>query len=385
MMKSLLSTLLLLCTLVSVNAVPVVPLSTTDIKAKSAQGLRLLTLAEGVAPVWKTESEVLDLIRGGKKFFDVTETYEVELKIASARTSGDVSIQQTYAAPSHQTAVKAILATMTSANMQTYLTTLTAFNNRYYKSATGASASTWIANTAKDIATKYGRTDVEVSLFAHSFVQSSIIVRIPGTNTANPRVLLGAHMDSINLSNPTSGRAPGADDDGTGTVNLLEAYRALLQGNFRPTSTVEFQFYAAEEAGLLGSQAIATKYKNDGVAVRGHYQLDMTGYFKPGTKEVMALAPDYIDSSLNEFTKLLITAYASIPWGTDLACGYACSDHASFNKVGYPTTYPFEAVTGNDNQLIHSASDTTSVSGFSWSHSLEFAKVAAAFAYELGI
>lgn len=33
----------------------------------------------------------------------------------------------------------------------------------------------------------------------------------------------------------------------------------------------------------------------------------------------MALAPDYADSGLNEFMKLLITAYSRIPWGNDLA------------------------------------------------------------------
>ena len=38
---------------------------------------------------------------------------------------------------------------------------------------------------------------------------------------------------------------------------------------------------------------------------------------------------------------------------------------------------------GNMNPRIHSASDTITVPGFSWSHSLEFAKVALAFAYEL--
>ena len=43
----------------------------------------------------------------------------------------------------------------------------------------------------------------------------------------------------------------------------------------------------------------------------------------------------------------------------------------------------YEAITGDDNPQIHSSSDTTSVNGFSWSHSLEFAKVALAFAYEL--
>lgn len=84
-------------------------------------------------------------------------------------------------------------------------------------------------------------------------------------------------MDSINLSNPTNGRAPGADDDGTGAVNLLEAYRALLQAGFKPTNPVEFHWYAGEEAGLLGSQAIATSYKNSGVQVKAHLNLDMTG------------------------------------------------------------------------------------------------------------
>ncbi|KAJ3519044.1 hypothetical protein NMY22_g13375 [Coprinellus aureogranulatus] len=80
MMKSLLSTLLLLVTALSVNGLPVVPL--TEIAAKSAQGLRLLSLDADTAPVWKTESEVLDLVRQGTNFFDITDTYEVELELA---------------------------------------------------------------------------------------------------------------------------------------------------------------------------------------------------------------------------------------------------------------------------------------------------------------
>ena len=45
----------------------------------------------------------------------------------------------------------------------------------------------------------------------------------------------------------------------------------------------------------------------------------------------------------------------------------------------------YEAITGDDNQHIHGSGDLTTVSGFSWSHSLEFAKVALAFVYELAI
>lgn len=116
-----------------------------------------------------------------------------------------------------------------------------------------------------------------VSLYSHSFVQSSIIAKIPGTNTAGAITILGAHMDSINLDSPSSGRAPGADDDGTGTVNLLEAFRALLAAGFKPTNPVEFHWYAAEEAGLLGSQAIANAYKSAAKPVQAFMELDMSG------------------------------------------------------------------------------------------------------------
>ena len=84
-------------------------------------------------------------------------------------------------------------------------------------------------------------------------------------------------MDSINLNNPTSGRAPGADDDGTGVVNLIEIFRALVASGFQPATPVEFHFYSGEEGGLLGSQAIASSYKTAGKAVKAMFQLDMTG------------------------------------------------------------------------------------------------------------
>ena len=38
----------------------------------------------------------------------------------------------------------------------------------------------------------------------------------------------------------------GADDDGSGSMGILEAYRALLAADFRPKRTIEFHWYAAE-------------------------------------------------------------------------------------------------------------------------------------------
>jgi len=84
-------------------------------------------------------------------------------------------------------------------------------------------------------------------------------------------------MDSVNGASPTTGRSPGADDNGTGTVNLIEAFRALAKAGFAPKYPVEFHWYSGEEGGLLGSGDISSTYSDEGVQVKAMMQLDMTG------------------------------------------------------------------------------------------------------------
>ncbi|KAK7039166.1 hypothetical protein VNI00_010070 [Paramarasmius palmivorus] len=353
-----------------------------EIETNVAQGLRLLTLADNADPVWKTEEEKLELKKQRVPFFDVTYVYENQRNWTFTKSLATLT---TYPPPSHTAQVKPILATLSIPNMQADLTTLTAFNNRYYATTTGVQASDWVLNRAKTIAT--GRADITVTQFKHNFAQSSVIARIAGaTSPSGPVTIIGAHLDSINIANPVNGRAPGADDDGTGTVNLMEAFRALVAAGFKPSTPLEFHWYAAEEAGLLGSQDIATNYKMNGVQVKAMIQFDMTGYFKPNTQEVISLITDNVDAGLNAFLKLVIAAYNSIPADPlDDPCGYACSDHASWNSVGYPAAFPFEAnfEAENYNPNIHTYHDTTEVAGFSWTHSLEFVKLAVAATYEL--
>lgn len=387
MLQSRLRSLLFLSAILVVDALPgpTVPWSITEISHIAKEGKRLISHEDGAEPVWKTEDQVLELVKAGSHFFDVTDTHD---SFKNFQTSAGLAMSGNsstiYPTPSHQAQVQPILSAMTTTRMESWLETLTGFHTRFYNSTTGVAASEWILETAQGIAAPYQRTDVEVVKFEHSWTQSSVIARIRGSDPSVPLVLLGSHIDSENHADPT-GRAPGADDDGSGTVNLLEAFQTLLEADFRPRATVEFQWYAAEAVGHRGSQAIASSYKDSGLAVAGHFQLDMTGYFKPGTEEVIALSPDYVDEALTDFTKNVITEYAKIPWVMNIPCGYACSDHGSFYRLGYPTTYPTEAMIENQNPHVHSDADTTSVEGFSWSHSLEFAKVATAWAYELAM
>ncbi len=58
-----------------------------------------------------------------------------------------------------------------------------------------------------------------------------------------------------------------------------------------------------------------------------------------------------------------------------------CSDHASWNKAGYPAAMPFEALFSDSNPYIHTGDDT--VEHIDFEHALQFAKLALAYVVEL--
>ncbi|KAG1740053.1 hypothetical protein EDB19DRAFT_1908646 [Suillus lakei] len=76
---------------------------------------------------------------------------------------------------------------------------------------------------------------LSVETFTHTFPQPSVVARFEpfyGCSSSNPamslpRTMVGAHQDSANYLIPLF-PAPGADDDGAGTVTILEAFRALV-------------------------------------------------------------------------------------------------------------------------------------------------------------
>jgi len=227
------------------------------------------------------------------------------------------------------------------------------------------------------------RPYITIEEFEHSWGQNSIIARINGSSQTDDRiVILGAHQDSTNFL--FFQRAPGADDDGSGTVTILESYRSLLASGFVPERPVEFHWYSAEEGGLLGSQAVAQAYAEQGLDVYAMSQFDMTAWVREGTNEEVGVIVDYVDDSLTEFNKKLVDTYLSIPY-VETKCGYACSDHASWSKAGYPSIFTIESAFQNANHdNIHSSRDRIDISPeFSFDHMLEFSKLAVALAMEL--
>ncbi|KAI8095575.1 hypothetical protein BDF21DRAFT_406213 [Thamnidium elegans] len=356
-----------------VQAGPLAAMDQLRIFRTSEPELRLIQYGEDTPPKWMTESDKEALFRAGVKYMDITDHRNAAASTFSSWTPY-IPTKSKY-----QSEVTPFIGNLTTDGMVEHLTKLTSFRNRYYKSSYGAQSCRWLIKQIQGIAE--GTDHVSVKEFKHKWDQFSIIARFEGSNKDldNELVIVGAHQDSVNMWLPTYGRSPGADDDGSGTVTIIEAFRSLVENGFRPERPVEFHWYSGEEAGLLGSQAVSEAYQEEGRHVVAMLQNDMTGYIGDNG-EVIGIVTDHVDEKLTDFLKNLVDNYADIPY-TLTKCGYACSDHASWRKLGYPSAFTIESAFDDSNHYIHTGGDT--IDKLSFDHMKEFSKVAIGFAVEL--
>jgi leucyl aminopeptidase len=276
--------------------------------------------------------------------------------------------------------VNAMLPQLQDSNLLSTITQLSNFQNRRYQSTHGVAASNWLFNAWSQL-NPGTRRDVKVRQITHSWAQKSVEFEIIGTGNSGETVILGAHLDSISSGGIETARAPGADDDASGVAGLTEVIRVLMANNYVPQRNIRFIAYAAEEAGLLGSANIAAGQVGRRDKVVGVMQLDMTA-FKGDSTDIW-IYTDYTNPAQNQFVADLVSAYLpTLSVGYD-ACGYGCSDHASWHNRGYVASFPFEASDNTYNSFIHTPSDTIATFGNQALHALKFTKLALAWMVEL--
>lgn len=103
---------------------------------------------------------------------------------------------------------------------------------------------------------------------AETRTEFNVIAERRGRNRDNV-VMAGAHLDSVV-------EGPGINDNGSGSAALLET--ALMMAKVRPQNTVRFAWWAAEELGLVGSDAYVNglpQAERDRIALYLNY--DMVG------------------------------------------------------------------------------------------------------------
>jgi hypothetical protein len=123
-----------------------------------------------------------------------------------------------------------------------------------------------IKNFFQSIGLRYEEQAVPLGNYAGK----NLIGNHPGTTSPQKIVINDAHYDTVN-------NAPGADDNGSGTVGVLEAARLLSR--YPSKKSLRFIGFDLEESGLLGS----IRYVSLGIPaeeqIEGVFNHEMIGYY----------------------------------------------------------------------------------------------------------
>lgn len=316
--------------------------------------------------------------------------------------------------------IQAMVSAVSTDRLRQLVTTLAGFGTRETLSTpTSATrgvgaARQWIFDQLRQASPR-----LQVSFDTHTIAVQGRITRqtelrnvvaiLPG-RTAR-RLYITGHYDSLNLGtsqaalnasgggNPQASPdfnhdvdAPGANDDGSGTVLTMELARVLAQSGVEFDATLVFVCWAGEEQGLIGSTAHAQKLAADKVVVNAMFNNDIVGNIRGGngfvdseSVRVYAIGPeDSMSRSLARYIASKAAVYVPSHrirlMAREDRFGRG-SDQSSFTKFGFPAVVFREANENFDQQ--HSANDT--VDGVDAAYLAQNARVNAASAASLAL
>jgi hypothetical protein len=153
---------------------------------------------------------------------------------------------------------KAGLDQISADSTMDYLRRLTAFPTRSYSND---SASIEVEHWLQKEFQAMGLTSCFHNFDNGDRQLTNVVAFVPGSSQSS--VTVGAHYDS----RPFDGKAPGAEDNGSGVAGLLEMARAFMRTKVTPKHSVYFVAFAGEEPGLIGSKHFAQALKAGGDAL----------------------------------------------------------------------------------------------------------------------
>lgn len=261
------------------------------------------------------------------------------------------------------TQIRKLLDQVSSDNLKATIEYMQSYHTRRWDSRMVYDVQDWLYDT-------YRGMDLDTVLL-HDFpvilhdtlyeTSDNVIAVQKGLVYPDEYVVCGAHYDSYNREpgHPDSLRAPGADDNASGTSGLLETARLLSNCKFE--RSIIYCGWAAEEIGLIGSAAYAKDCAAQLMDIVGYFNLDMIGYLEESsdihvnlmyTSQDSLFANFVFDFSHTYFPEMRI-------WQDWLSWGD--SDYSSFNRNGYPAVHAFED-THHSSPFIHTPDDILGVS-----------------------
>ena len=172
----------------------------------------------------------------------------------------------------------------------------------------------------------------------------NVVAEIRGGEKPEEVVMIGAHLDSWDL-------ATGAQDNGSGAAQVLEAARAIRALGTPPRRTLRFVLWGGEEEGLLGSRAYVKAHAAELGAVVAYLNTDYgagppIGWDADGRDDLVVAMKPIADS--------LLAGLGASALQTKIRCD---TDHCPFWIQGIPTLN-LDVDTSAYEDIHHLASDT---------------------------
>src|SRR6202171_140262 len=195
------------------------------------------------------------------------------------------------------------------------------------------------------------------------------VAEIAGTEKPDEVVIVGGHLDSSDFGT-------GATDNGTGSMAVLEAARALQKLGVKPKRTIRFVLFTGEEQGLNGSKAYVKAHQKELEKISGVLVHDS------GTGKVLTIglmgnfaARETVDRALYPLARAKDVGLAEPTLRSE-----GGTDHIPFDAAGVPGFWCVQEGVDYD-KTHHSQADT--LDRVRWDDLTEGAQVLAVFAYNV--
>lgn len=283
-----------------------------------------------------------------KKFLSFLVVLSIHVSIAQSVTVNDV------------------IEEINQPSIENYVQTLQNFGTRFMLSPKRFEAAAYIKGEFESM----GFTDVKLDSFQcrttigspyfnrtidTTTTQVNVVATLQGSITPGQIYIICGHYDSFCTDADPFNTAPGADDDASGTVAVMESARAIMSTGFVPKSTLRFIAFAAEELmffGGAGSEYYAARAYKRNDDIKLVINNDMIGYTEESV-ELSSVNIGYTDG-FSDIDKVMQLAdnYSSIICNKG---GYNGADLITFSELGYDGVYFEEALFNSNN--YHKSTD----------------------------
>ncbi len=209
-------------------------------------------------------------------------------------------------------------------------------------------------NESTETATVATKLDMNYESITESMPSENVAAMIKGSEKPDEYIVISAHLDHVGV-NAKGEIFNGADDDGSGTVSLLEvaeAFKTAADKGHGPKRSVIFLHVTGEEKGLLGS-----RYYTDYEPLKplantvANLNIDMVGRIDPkreGDRNyIYLIGADKLSTELHEISEEVNKTFTNIELDytyndeNDPNRFYYRSDHYNFAKNNIPIIFYF--------------------------------------------